>query len=268
MFKLNSFVVLNQQQGENFAVLVAIVLFATFIFSVFHLYRSVFSKEQRAYKRGEFPDYKFNKKSLSKAYIYLGLMMIKNERDDVVKQLPYLYHFLIRKFGNDLDIYKEDLYLFLKENIKINSLLDWIKKKTNKEQHIQFLDFICNLAFYNTQLTRSELQLLKYFAEYLNIDAESYESIVGIRIKQNQNHKKEKARSKKNRFSNVLSEKQKAFKVLGLENKATPDEIKKRYRSLAKKFHPDRFVRMGEDELRMANERFAAINHAYDVLTG
>jgi hypothetical protein len=47
--------------------------------------------------------------------------------------------------------------------------------------------------------------------------------------------------------------------VLGLEPGATPDEVQRAYRALAKRFHPDR---AGED----AGELMVSINAAYDLL--
>ena len=50
------------------------------------------------------------------------------------------------------------------------------------------------------------------------------------------------------------------YKVLGVSKKATQDEIKKAYRKLARKFHPDTNKEAG------AEERFKEISEAYDAL--
>ena len=51
------------------------------------------------------------------------------------------------------------------------------------------------------------------------------------------------------------------YNILGIAPNATTDDIKKRYRSLAMRFHPDRNSEVG------AESRFNAIQQAYEVLT-
>lgn len=52
------------------------------------------------------------------------------------------------------------------------------------------------------------------------------------------------------------------YEVLGISKTATADEIKKAYRNLAFKYHPDR--NSGD---KVAEEKFKEINEAYDVLS-
>jgi WD40 repeat protein len=55
------------------------------------------------------------------------------------------------------------------------------------------------------------------------------------------------------------------FQILGLEITATPAEIKQAYRSLAKKWHPDRFVNQPQ-LLVQAQQEIQKINQAYTIL--
>ena len=59
-----------------------------------------------------------------------------------------------------------------------------------------------------------------------------------------------------------MAEKRDYYEVLGLQKGATPDEIKKAYRQMAKKYHPD--LNPGDKE---AEAKFKECNEAYEVLS-
>lgn len=53
------------------------------------------------------------------------------------------------------------------------------------------------------------------------------------------------------------------YEILGVEKTATPDEIKKAYRSLAKKYHPD----VSTEPKDVAEAKFKELSEAYEVLS-
>lgn len=57
------------------------------------------------------------------------------------------------------------------------------------------------------------------------------------------------------------------YEILGVPKTASDEEIKKAYRKLAIKLHPDRFATASESEKKQAEEKFKEINHAYEVLS-
>lgn len=56
------------------------------------------------------------------------------------------------------------------------------------------------------------------------------------------------------------------YEILGVSKTATQEEIKKAYRKLALKYHPDKWSSKGLDERKKANEKMREINRAYEVL--
>jgi DnaJ like chaperone protein len=53
---------------------------------------------------------------------------------------------------------------------------------------------------------------------------------------------------------------------LEIEPTASDDAIKKAYRTMAKKYHPDLVNELGEDVKKSATEKFRSINEAYESL--
>ncbi len=58
------------------------------------------------------------------------------------------------------------------------------------------------------------------------------------------------------------------YEVLGCSPSATDDEVKKRYRELLSRYHPDKFIGQGYDEefVNLASRRFQEIREAYETI--
>lgn len=56
------------------------------------------------------------------------------------------------------------------------------------------------------------------------------------------------------------------WSVLGIGKDASPEEIKRAYRQLAFKYHPDKMVHLGEEFRELAENRFKEIQRAYQEL--
>ena len=57
------------------------------------------------------------------------------------------------------------------------------------------------------------------------------------------------------------------YKILGVDKNADTETIKKAYKKLALKWHPDRFSNASEKEQKEAEEKFKEISEAHDVLS-
>ena len=57
------------------------------------------------------------------------------------------------------------------------------------------------------------------------------------------------------------------YQILGVDKNADEETIKKAYRKLALKYHPDRYATATDAEKKEAEAKFKEINHAYEVLS-
>ena len=60
-----------------------------------------------------------------------------------------------------------------------------------------------------------------------------------------------------------MSDKRDYYEVLGVQKGASDDEIKKAFKKLARKYHPD----LNRDDPKTAEEKFKEVNEAYSVLS-
>ena len=56
------------------------------------------------------------------------------------------------------------------------------------------------------------------------------------------------------------------YKILGVSKGASASEIKKAYRKMAIKHHPDKFAQMGEEHQKAAKEKFQKLQDAYETI--
>lgn len=57
------------------------------------------------------------------------------------------------------------------------------------------------------------------------------------------------------------------YEILGVEITATKADIKKAFRELAKKYHPDKFANDSLEQQKKAKDIFTKINQAYETLS-
>ena len=57
-----------------------------------------------------------------------------------------------------------------------------------------------------------------------------------------------------------------AYKILGVTPEVTKTQLKKAYRTLAKKYHPDKFHGQSEEVIQQAQDKFQQIAKAYEIV--
>ena len=67
-------------------------------------------------------------------------------------------------------------------------------------------------------------------------------------------------------FRGGRDEDENPYKILGVKNNATMEEIRTAYRRLANQYHPDKVVHLGDEFRILAEKRFKDIQKAYQTL--
>lgn len=127
---------------------------------------------------------------------------------------------------------------------------------------LQLMSFLAMIARADGKVSREELDALRRVGSYLQIDAADVESVI------NMNYSSGQGGSQGGNRQNVSSadELARAYKILGILPTATDEEVKKAYRKMALKHHPDRVATLGEDVKRNAEKKFQEINNAKAII--
>ena len=132
----------------------------------------------------------------------------------------------------------------LQKDIDLPEVCSQIKLYMDTPQRLQLLHFLVGIAQADGHVSTSELEELKRIATYLGISERESQSIFSM-------------------FGNKVED---AYKVLEITPEATDEEVKKAYKKMALKHHPDRVETLGEDVKKAAEEKFKAISVAYETI--
>ena len=215
--------------------------------------------------------YRPTNKNKQFAFKVLATHMIQMDRDQDVEQYRFLVSYIRRRFPDSKKKDFEDLRQLHSLYDDLAKILQWVKINLSEQEKTNLLDLLVDLAFFNEVVNKRELYLIHRIGDKIGIPQDELKSILNIRYEQTRKkEERKKERSRTSSFQSSHSQQKTSAKVLGLtySSKLTFDEVKKAYRKLTKKYHPDLFSKGTKEELEMANERFSEINNAYDFLKG
>lgn len=217
------------------------------------------------------------KDDLSAALLVLIAAMMN--ADNVIRksELDLVKRFLVSNYGEEK---AKELLLNLRDlngkDIPVSDVCRQIKQNTDYTTRFHMLDFLFSIADADGDISRQEILLLHNISSNLGIATRDYISIksrhnsYGGNFGGNWNDGGyDTNNDNSSSYSSNTNEEYHAegpYSVLGLDSSATDDEVKKAYRRLAMKYHPDRVENLGEEVRRNAEEQFKKINDAYETI--
>ena len=164
----------------------------------------------------------------------------KNELD-VVKR------FLIRNFSEQEALEAlQILKTLLQQNINETEVAMQISNYMNYSTKLELIHLLLDIAYADNGISDVELTIIKRIANVFAITQADFISLKSMYLKQQDNDW--------------------MYKVLQIEPSASNDEVKKAYRRMAMKYHPDKVAASGEEAKKSATEKFRKINEAYEEI--
>lgn len=138
--------------------------------------------------------------------------------------------------------------------IDLEPACDIIREHTDYTTRYHMMDFLFRLAMADGEFDGTENRTLQTIARHLRITQRDY---LSISTRHTRGYYTE---------SNRQQVTENPYKVLGIEPTATDEEVKKAYRRMAMRYHPDKVENMGEEMRKNATEQFRIINEAYETI--
>ena len=217
---------------------------------------------RNSYRQGHYSSqqqFEGQRNSFMFSLLVLASYVIKADGKVMHSEMEYVRQMLRSNFGNAAVAEGEDILKKLFEKQKqldaqnpgayksaVYDSCRQISQYMAYEQRLQLLAFLCEIARADGRVPDSELEALRWLASALGLNAQEVDSMLNLRS-----------------GANTLEA---AYKVLEISPDATDDEVRKAYRKLALKHHPDKVATLGEDVRKAAEKKLQEINAAKDLI--
>ncbi|EAR02629.1 TerB family tellurite resistance protein [Maribacter sp. HTCC2170] len=173
-------------------------------------------------------------------------IVIKADGNVNQREMDYVRQYFVATYGKDKAnaIFRTFNDINKKREISAQRICTYLNQRTRYEVRLQLLHFLFGIAQADGSVSNPEVSKIREIAGYLRVAIRDFESIMAMFIKSADN----------------------AYKILEIDKTATNDEIKKAYRTMAKKYHPDRVNTENEAIKKGAEEKFKEVQKAYEQI--
>ncbi|MEL6917045.1 MAG: TerB family tellurite resistance protein [Bacteroidota bacterium] len=178
----------------------------------------------------------------------LSLCSIVIKADGKVSQqeLDYVRQYFLSTYGKEKAnaIFRTFNEVIKNREISAQRICQYLNQRTRYEVRLQLLHFLFGIAQADGTVSNSEINKISEIAGYLRVGRNDFESIKAMFIKSADT----------------------AYKILEIDKSVSDDELKKAYRRMAKKYHPDRVNTENEAIKKGAEEKFKQVQKAYEQI--
>ena len=174
----------------------------------------------------------------------LASMVIRADGKTSQSELDYVRAQFVQFFGKERanQIFRVYNAEFKQSGISILEIGQFLASRTQYGARLQMLDFLFRIAKADGRVSPPELEKLVEIAEYMRISTLDFNSIKAMFVAQTDS----------------------AYTILEVPKTASENDIKKAYRNLVKKHHPDKLRNLGQAAEEAAREKFQRIQKAYE----
>lgn len=189
--------------------------------------------------------------------VILSAAVMKADNRIMKSELEFVKSYLVRQFGQEQ---AKELVTALREVLKtdvpVRQVCLQIRSHMSHPMRLQLMHYLFGVGYADGNVHRVELNTLNTIARYLGISQKDFFSINAMFGGQSS-----QSGTRPGSSSLGLSS---AYKILEIESNVSDDEVKKAYRKMAKKYHPDKVASLGPNFQNAAKEKFQKVQQAYE----
>lgn len=222
----------------------------------FFLYRAIVEMFGTSYNdnRGSHGYWSGMQYDFQSALLSLIAYMMKADGHARKVELEFVRPQLIRIFGEDRARYALlQLRELLKNNIDFYQVSQVINHSLDEQSKCTILSILYGIAMADGVLSNEEWQMLLRITEYIGLSRRDLET---IRMMYGNSENASSYNSDETNES--------PYKIIGVSENASNEDIKRAYRTLVKKFHPDMQTDLSKEAQEDAQKRFVKIQEAYE----
>lgn len=161
-------------------------------------------------------------------------------------ELDYVRQYFVQSYGKEQAnaIFKIFNDVIKKREVSAANIAGLLRQRTRYESRLQIIHFLFSIAKADGHVTEAEVIEIQNIARYLGIQQQDFISIKAM----------------------FFNDPDGAYKILEIERTATDSEIKAAYRTMVKKYHPDKLQHMDDAYKKGAEEKFRKVQEAYEQL--
>lgn len=211
------------------------------------------------------PSGKKNEKMIFQIYVLLAAWMMRKNAVKSFEKQSFIVVYINQRFNIECLVIANELELVGETSIHVRSVANWVVQKMHQAQErADLIDFLVDLVFVDEDMIDREFTALVRLGELIGVQSMYIEKKVI-------EHRKRifgsaAGNERLHTIANARTRKSMALAILDLGPSATEEEIKKSYRKLAKKYHPDSNIDLDEAQREVYAQRFLEIQDAYEEL--
>lgn len=176
--------------------------------------------------------------------LVLSASVIKADGRTTSQELSVLRSFFSRNFGEQAGNEAEEIVReLLNKDYNLYDVCSQIRSSMDHSQRLQLYSYLVALGA-SDGLHQREVDILETIATYIGLSKNEVDSV----------------------FAQFRPGNDSNYRILEIGPDATDDEVKKAYRKMAVKYHPDKVATLGEDVQKAAEEKFKAVSKAYEEI--